>query len=148
MLIHMLADRPTCYAATVSTRGIMGGGMAGGGGVGLGFCLLALFGLGACKKDKDPAPAAAPVALPAPAAVTVAKVKVTNDGIITLNGRTVTVADLKTALTSPATRPASILYQRVNAAQDPTPEAAPLVHEVLTTIMDTKLPVRAGQFAD
>jgi hypothetical protein len=105
--------------------------------VGVGL-IGALWLTGACKKQSA---APAPPAAPAAAAGGTAKVVVTNQGAITLNDQALTLDQLKAALNNPAARPSAIQYQRIDPDTDPTPEAAPIVHGVLTTIMDTKIPV-------
>jgi hypothetical protein len=86
------------------------------------------------------APAAAP-APPAPPAGSVAEIKVTNTGVITVNGTTATLDDVKRLLSDPAKKPTGIRYQRENAEQDPAPNAVEIVRGLLQALLDSKIPV-------
>ncbi len=121
----------------------------------VGVCVLATMLFHGCKKETPPpppaelppAPVAAPAAAPAVAPATGAKlavVKVTNAGVITLNGKTMTLDAFKAVLGDAATKPTGIQYSREHPDQDPTPEAAPVVHALLQSIVDSKIPVSKG----
>lgn len=102
----------------------------------------------ACKKKEGASggtAGAAGMAAPAPGAPRVANIKITNDGVLTLNERAISLEALKASLADAAAKPTSIVYERPNRDQEPTPEAAPLVHAVLTAILDSKIPTRMAQ---
>src|SRR5437762_1716656 len=119
--------------------------------------VLGLCAGGACKKDEAAAPAPATVAAPAapptaapppaPAAPAagLARIVVTNQGTITVNGKPSTLDQVKTLLASATDRPTSIEYSREDRDHDPTPEAAPVVHGLLSAIMDSKIPVKMAR---
>jgi hypothetical protein len=104
----------------------------------LSLSFLVTLSLGAgCKKEAPPAPAPAP----APPAAGAARIVVNNQGAITVNGQPSSLEQVK-ALLNGAARPTSIEYSREDRDHDPTPEAAPKVHELLSAIMDSKIPVK------
>lgn len=120
--------------------------------------IAALVGLGtattACRKDVPappplPAPAATPAPPPAPPPAptspedpSAAKIVVDTNGKITFNGKAATLDEVKKVLADPQQKPASILYQRLGYPADPSPEGAPIVHDLLLALQDSKIPMR------
>ncbi len=108
--------------------------------------IAALVAVAGCKKETPAAPAAAPAAPAAPAAAapggSVANITITNQGVLTLNDKSATLEDLTKLLTGAGPRPSSIVYTRPDRGQQPSPEAAPLIHGVLQLIVDSKIPAR------
>lgn len=68
----------------------------------------------------------------------VAKVSVAQDGAIALDGRTVTLVELRDALRALARSKGEVWYWR----EDPTAEAPPAALAVMDAILDARLPVR------
>jgi hypothetical protein len=75
----------------------------------------------------------------------IAKVKISRDGAISLNGQLVTFGELKASLLKISQSPDSaVWYYRENAASAPHPNAM----LVLTAIVELKLPVRLSSKPD
>jgi hypothetical protein len=81
-------------------------------------------------------------AAPAPPALAqgrpVAKVSVAQDGAIALDGRAVTLGELRDALRELAAWKGEVWYWRANPTEDPPPAAL----DVMQAILDARLPVR------
>ena len=108
------------------------------------ICALVLASVVACKIEEPPPPVnspppAAPAAAAGPAKL--ATVKVSNAGVISYDGKTVKMEDVKAILADPSKRPTEIEYSRDRSKQ-PTATGAPIVHELLQTLVDSKVSIR------
>jgi len=96
-----------------------------------GLLLLAVLALAPASRAEEPA---APVA----------KISITRDGAVSLDGHPISPADLKDPLARLAERKGEVWYYRENAGADPPPEAM----AVIQAIIDAHLPVRLSTKPD
>ena len=81
----------------------------------------------------------------APGSGTAAKIRIAPDGVVSLNDKTVSLDELKTALSNLKLSPgSSVWYYRENPAGEPHPNAM----QVLKLIVDAKLPIRLSTKPD
>jgi hypothetical protein len=74
-----------------------------------------------------------------------AKIKIGQDGVVSLDDKTVSLDELKTALSKLKQSPgSSVWYYRENPAGEPHPNAK----EVLKLIIDARLPIRLSTKPD
>lgn len=84
------------------------------------------------------------LALPALAERPVARVSVSAAGVVSLDGRTATLPEVKSALRALAQKGGEVWYYRPNPEGEPPPGAM----EVVQAIIDARLPVRLATKPD
>ncbi len=111
--------------------------------VGVAMAMAMALTLSACSRAPDSGTGTTAGVAPIPCPPAGARVAVSTQGVVRLNGAQVSPAALAVALRSLAPPPALVCYYRESAASD-----APAVPDVLAAIMSMRLPVLVFEDSD